>query len=857
MRVIIILLLLISFSFTSFAQQDTIWYNNSWRESTKEQAEYYRIKTQKKDLYHLKDYFLNGTLQMEAYSSSKDDDVFEGNATWYNEDGSIIRTSAYEKNRLNGDYISYLNNNKYKATYYNDRPINGKVVSNSNYRSPIINVYKDSLHTKQYIYFTKTKNQIKSETHFDVSSKEYNYNPVLRKFYDAKGNVIGKMTFNKHDYDNGIIVNYYYSDYRDQISSIDYYKDSNLQYIDRFYTNGNIKIKNTFTNDVRTKTTYQKSGKEIAKLQFKNKEPFNGIDIEFHYRIDENKNEEIIEYKRYYTDGYLTKQEEFYPNGNLKHAKIYDIIDESTIQSEKFYDKNGNYLGDLIYENYRIKEGFKLSNHKREWFKNFKLIKNIKYYANSDTVFSKQDANKVTYYSKKQDILGHLEIDTSDYYFKPIKGQEFVYSYDHLSTINEYKDSKKIKTTDFNQNSDTKKNHKVVQFYNTDQYNTKSKEIKYFSNDKIKEETTFVDGYQKQISVFYDINGKQIAKYNHETETGTEYDYFFESDEVSKISTNENGILIAEKLYLELRGKKSDSKEKYGLFRDFDINTSDKFYNEEGSQIFNIEYKDKLPYNGVFYDYNRNQSITVKNGVSNGTYNKYNGYYFPEDIIETGEYINGKKEGVFSYYDSDKVIYKTVEYKNDLLDGETATFENGKKLTSIIYKNDAPYQGVIKNNYRETEERFENGKLIYSNKILEDNSKIEYNYFENYVQAIVYYPNSTNRKYSFNTDKKSNVLNGEIIRYNKKNKAMHKAVFDNGTLVEGKIWIKRDFVYSYNYSNVSYFEFSKDKNNTILKIFDKNLELIFEGKEKNDVENSIFDKVMNVSPNNITGQYLY
>jgi hypothetical protein len=60
-------------------QKDTIYYNKTWSNTTKDKAVFYRpLPLEQKDtLYVVKDYYKNGALQMEGLSSSATDDVLE------------------------------------------------------------------------------------------------------------------------------------------------------------------------------------------------------------------------------------------------------------------------------------------------------------------------------------------------------------------------------------------------------------------------------------------------------------------------------------------------------------------------------------------------------------------------------------------------------------------------------------------------------------------------------------------------------------------------------------------------------------------------------------------------------------
>ncbi|NPD83181.1 hypothetical protein HNS38_00325 [Lentimicrobium sp. L6] len=113
----IILLLLISFSL--FSQEDyastnidstiiqslskkTIYFDKEWNEIPKGKHKYYRLlsiseynyKGQK--LFEVNDYYKNGKIQMNGYSTRVDTIEYIGLSTYYNHDGTIYRYSLYE-----------------------------------------------------------------------------------------------------------------------------------------------------------------------------------------------------------------------------------------------------------------------------------------------------------------------------------------------------------------------------------------------------------------------------------------------------------------------------------------------------------------------------------------------------------------------------------------------------------------------------------------------------------------------------------------------------------------------------------------------------------------------------------------
>lgn len=104
-----IMILLISFS--SFGQ-DTIFLDEKWKPISKAKAEYFRLIKPEGNRYSVKDYYISGILQMEAFSLSTDSMMYDGDAKFYSKKGQIIREGSY-KNRVKvGRWNTYKGDGK-------------------------------------------------------------------------------------------------------------------------------------------------------------------------------------------------------------------------------------------------------------------------------------------------------------------------------------------------------------------------------------------------------------------------------------------------------------------------------------------------------------------------------------------------------------------------------------------------------------------------------------------------------------------------------------------------------------------------------------------------------------------------
>jgi len=99
-----------------FSQKSTdkiVYFDSIWKETTKENHEYYRIIKDyytDKDLYEIKDYYKSGVLQMEGTSKTKDGNNKEGEYIFYYKNGTKKTVENYFKGRVQGKYLEWYEN---------------------------------------------------------------------------------------------------------------------------------------------------------------------------------------------------------------------------------------------------------------------------------------------------------------------------------------------------------------------------------------------------------------------------------------------------------------------------------------------------------------------------------------------------------------------------------------------------------------------------------------------------------------------------------------------------------------------------------------------------------------------------
>jgi TonB family protein len=100
------------------ALTDTMYFNNSWEQSTREEARYYRIINMDLSgdfMFHVTDYYLSGQVQMTGtYRSIRPDDR-EGTFIWFYPDGQKQQECQYKNNELHGLFLEWFENGQNKT----------------------------------------------------------------------------------------------------------------------------------------------------------------------------------------------------------------------------------------------------------------------------------------------------------------------------------------------------------------------------------------------------------------------------------------------------------------------------------------------------------------------------------------------------------------------------------------------------------------------------------------------------------------------------------------------------------------------------------------------------------------------
>ena len=801
------------------AQNDTIFYNSKWKPTTKDSASFYRSPIQKEgDLYNVKDYYMSGKVQMNAFSKSKDSDVWEGKVTWYNEDGSLFQQGHYKNNRLNGDFVTLMSGKQLTAIYKNGYIIGGKQNTNIGNKNMYVEHLGDTIRN---VIYDKDIKGVRYERYGTKDKFE-----VYSKFYDNKGAYLGKKTSLENGEYNGINVVYCWNPM--QVQEVTYYRKGRRLNSTTYHTNG--KVRGLFKQEPQySKTFYDRKGKELGEITYQMDrdylKPENGTEIYFVYGKNGGASSTIQTVRRY-KDGLLLEEEVRYKNQTVKSKTTYKKGGKELMLS---FDREGNEIARMRYDNYNPVEGKEIFKDRTATYSDGKLVKAVNFYYETEKKFSVKTPFSETYFDKNGEILGILQLDTTQNYSKPLEGKRYYNNYEGgISSIEEYKNGFVIERITFRSRLVGEKKSlttKKVEQYATDSYN-KNREINYYSNGEIQSDIHF-KGYDKISGIYYDFDGNKVGTYDYKTEDGTLYEFFADSDKIKSIEERSKGKLLRAKRYNY--GKNT----KYGainpvLEEDIDIDCCSKFYNRDGVLIAECTFKNQIPWEGEVYDVSARTLFTIKEGKRNGTYKKLD---YDESILEEGQFVDDKEDGIFKIYNYKEVLLRKEQYTQGELHGQATYFspETGMEIASMSYKNGLPWEGerilATYGKRKPEHETYKDGVLI-KRISYDDNGKRISNYIDGLeTETTAYYKDSDKKRLSYSV--KGSNLNGTVVRYDLNGKEEYKAEFDNGKLKSGIVIITGGNVRG----NPEYIMLTRKPDTLAVKLMGQNDKVLFTAEE--------------------------
>ncbi|WP_400076862.1 toxin-antitoxin system YwqK family antitoxin [Winogradskyella sp. R77965] len=843
-------ILFFSISFISIkaqSQQDTIYYKLDWKETVKDSAAFFRPPVKKEgELFRIEDYYASGQLQMSGLSKSRDKSVWQGEVSWYNEDGKLYQQGQYENNKLNGKFITFLADKKLVAIYESNYFISGEMNRGQNANNYYTEIKNDTI--KEIIY-GEDINGIRYENYRKVKGAN-----ILSKYYDEKGELIGTKKELDNGYFEGVEVFYYYNPMR--VRQIRYYPYDRFLGETVYYPNGQLRTKFDMEPEYK-KTFYALNGTELASVTYELSnnylKPYDGTEIFFSYSYKEEDADDITS-MRTYENGELTKEEIHYNKGALKTITTYK---ENAKQLQISYNEKGEKIARMTYQNYYPFNGTEITGNKEATYTDGELVKEINYYPKTKIIFNEKTQEKEIYYDKKGEVLGVLDINYQNKYAKPISGKRFYTGYNtDISSIESYEDGNmKSRTAIYGKlmRKDSIVEFKKTEYYEDNGYN-KIREIVYYSNGSIQSDIEY-KGYDKISGKFYNKKEELIGIYDYAKKDGTLYEFFPESNIVSLIKTEKEGIITSLKRYDYGPYKQYGDIDRI-LKEEIDVTCCSKSYTRNGDIFAEASYKNGQPWEGTVYDSKTKTLYTIKDGKRNGLYQVYD--YSQERISEEGQFINDKREGLVKKYSYNGKLDSIEKFKNDILNGEATYYgEDEKPIASLVYKEGNPFDGTkIKAsgyNKKPTEETYNNGVL--TQRISHDESGKRITQFKDgkEAQTIAFHKDSDNKRLSYTVH--NYYIDGEVIRYDKSGKVQNKAMFKNNKLESGVVFITSRDTYD---KRVAYVILKKENGKLSVTMVDHNDKIVFFAEEDLERGSSVkYINKLNLYIDNLTPESLF
>lgn len=324
----------VSFSVSVFGQQMT-YFDEDWQPTTKENMSFYREAYKKGEETLIKDFYKNGTLQMEgtATDPTPGSEVYNGKVTWYYPDGKPQSIAEFKKGELNGMSKSY--DSKGRVTedivYKGEGKMTGKYFQ-----------YKDEDYGVGYNSITEMKDGepvyakvFESDTNpMGYESFYKNGSEAETKYYGKNGKLLGSRKMDADGKVKGIEVAFGYEPFR--ISRVDSYDNNGeVKSYETYYMSGEKAQEYIKKNKEASKITFNKAGKQLGKINYKTNEELNymmeysGEDYTFAYDSDlveaitKYDNFKTVNVKNYDQNGNMKEQINF-ADGEMKEALYYN-----------------------------------------------------------------------------------------------------------------------------------------------------------------------------------------------------------------------------------------------------------------------------------------------------------------------------------------------------------------------------------------------------------------------------------------------------------------------------------------------------------------------------------------------------
>ncbi len=673
----IITILLLSIATNLVAQKDTLYFKldtvwrTNWLSSSKKDAEFYRPMPLKKvgDLYQIKDYYINGNLQMEGFCTDPKKDIYHGKAIWYYKNENIEEEVTYNKGELNGLSKTYFKDGtlKTEGTYKNDKAFNGTFDECCPYAT--VEERKNGKRIANYRYYKDS--QIIAEK--SIKDADEHTNRILA--YNKKGEQIAEVTVKPIEL---------YIDGKNVWFNID--NDKNLLNIEGFATYKNGKLHGEAID-------FDPEGKAIAKGINKNGISYSGTFIQGQ-KLKTYANGELNGKEITYSKGKIIAQginkDDYHWEGQFRHG----INQIATFKNGQPEGKQTTYYTDSFgYELKEINSYHHIINNKKE----------------GESAYFDREGKEIAkgVYKNNEPFTGTFYNDyfnTLESYIEGKKDGLFI-QYDNKGNITaqqEYENDKKsgaIKSTGFFVDRTCSCIYKngepftgaVCEDLSVLHYN-KGKIIKretYNDDDQelLDELTIYNDDGELAQNTFFHKNKSYVLTYKK----GKPFNGQHLSNYDKVLTTYKDGIKNGPFTEHTYQGAFVKGSYKNGLW-DGVLTFEDWTHNKSTSCI----YKDGKPTDGTVIENNciTNYKNGLKSGLEKCTENLYfkinNDYQLIYDSI-TQHYKKGKLDGKVQYFNAGMLVSQGVYKQNHKIEGTfyiNRTFQNfykDGKLTKSTY----------------------------------------------------------------------------------------------------------------------------------------------------------------------------
>lgn len=311
--------------------QTRIYFNEDWEVTTQDKMVFYRETTREGNLYHIRDFYKNGTPQMDALSHNNDpnNEVYEGKVTYYNEDGTQQSYSYYKNGELDGETFRQEKNGDYSRTLYKK----GETISSES------RTYDADTGQTQ---LEKYANGNTTRITYDKDPKGIREEEVMSakggtevRYYGEGGRLLGTVKDNEDGSMTGTRVTYFTQPMR--VAKIEEYRKGDIVGGIAYYTTGQLQQQYALSGKNGSETTYDPTGKIIGKFSFKMSEDGDRLQKEgTEFVFDEGKMVSATTYK----NNHPIRSEEY------KNGKLWQLTEFETGDNSDFMRRQTTYHPD-------------------------------------------------------------------------------------------------------------------------------------------------------------------------------------------------------------------------------------------------------------------------------------------------------------------------------------------------------------------------------------------------------------------------------------------------------------------------------------------------------------------------------